>query len=604
MQDTIFEYVKREEAAYALPITVIDGWEWSMKNHIRLSKLYKNSQFSNGNDDKSRDDKPFRNIVRPILNVQYRTEGFDVSDISLFVDNEDDYFKSFLVRKYHDQWAIDNDIDDFIDDVNESRVDYGGALVRDVDNKCPELIPLDTIAFCDQTNILSGPIGIKHFFSPDELQKFASVGWGDTAHGADVSIQEAIVLARSEKIPDAQDGKANRTPGKYIECYEVNGVLKESWLDNKAGDANKYVRQMQILLFYTDTEGNKKGLTLYKGRQADGTFKMFLRDKIQGRALGFGGVEELFDSQVWANYNEITMKGMLDAASKVILASTDPSIKTKHPTGLKGLDNLDVIDVEDGKQLTQVNTQPANYELFDKAASDWEDHARTVGAANDAVLGETPPSGTPFKSQQLITAQGLGLHDYRRGKYATFMGRVYKDWVLPHIVADMTKGTTFLGELSMKELQQVAESFTTCEVNDVIKKKILAGEELIPTQIDSLRVQIRSQFMKRGSKQFFKIFKDEMKDVPISVHVSIAGKQKDLDKITDKLVNIVRQIIAAPQILDDPRMADLFNQIIEYSGLSPIDFGMQIAPGAKQAAPPAPAPTPVIPTPAPAPVAA
>ncbi len=601
MED-IFDFVKQEEAAYALPITVVDGWEWNMKEHIRLSKLYKNSQFSNGNDEKSRDDKPFKNIVRPILNVQYRTEGFDVKDVVLYIDNEDEYFKSFLVKKYHDRWATENGIDEFIDEVNESKVDYGGALVRDVAKKCPVIVPLETIAFCDQTNVLKGPLGIKHFFSPSELQGFASVGWGDTSKGADCTIEEAIILAKNEKIPDAQDGKANRTPGKYIECYEVNGVLKESWLKAN-GNPDKYVRQMQILMFYTDENGQKKGLKLYAGRAPEGTFKMFLRDKVHGRALGCGGVEELFDPQVWTNSDEITMREMLIAASKIILKTTDTTLKAKHPHGLKNMDQLEIVDIEDGKDIGQVNTTPVNFALFERKVSEWEDQARTMGAANDAVLGENPASGTPFKLQNLVTQQGLGLHEYRRGKYAAFMGGVYTDWILVHVKNDLVQGAKFLEELSLKELQQVADSLVTCQTNDIIKEKILHGLEIVPADIENLKTGIREQFMKKGSKHFLEIYKGEMQDVPISIQVSIAGKQKDLDKVTDKFVNIVRQIIAAPQILDDPRMAELFNQIIEYSGLSPIDFGMAMPKKPmQQIAPPqnvVPS-TRVIPTPAPA----
>ena len=598
----IFSFIKEEEAAYELPITVIDGWEWNMKKHIRLSKLYKHSQFSQGNDDKARDDKPFRNIVRPILNVQYRTEGFDVKDVVLYIDNEDQYFKSFLVKKYHDRWAEKHHLDEFIDKVNEERTDYGASLVRDVDKEAPEVIPLDKIAFCDQTNILSGPLGLKHFFSPDELQGFASVGWGDTKKGATCTIQEAINLAKSEKIPDAQDGKSNRTPGKYIECYEVNGVMPEDWL-KADGDPDKYVRQMQILMFYTDTEGKKQGLKLYAGRQAEGTFKVIQRGSgIYGRALDWGGVEELFDAQVWANYDEIIMKGMLDAASKIIIKTTDPAMKQKHPTGLKDLDNLSIVEVEDGKDAGVMDTTPRNYAMFERKVAEWEEHARTMGSANEAVLGQSPSSGTPFKLQNLVTQQGLGLHEYRRGKLATAIFYVYTDWILQHIKVDLNKGAKFLETLSMKELQTIADSFVQYEANQIIKKKILAGEEITPAMVDKAKADIRMSFMKRGNKHFLQIFENEMADVPIAVRVSVDGKQKDFDKITDKLVNIIRQIIAAPQILDDPRMADLFNQIIEFSGFSPIDFGMPVAKVAPQIQPPAqviPA-TPVIPTPAPA----
>lgn len=601
MPDDIFAFVKQEESAYALPIEVIDGWEWSMKEHIRLSKLYKNSQFGQGNDSKQRDDKPFRNIVKPVLNVQYRTEGFDVKDIALYVDNEDEYFKSFLLKKYHDRWAQDKGIDEFIDDVNESKVDYGGALVRDVEGDAPEMVPLETIAFCDQTNMLGGPIGIKHFYAPDELQRFQSRNWGNPAFGATITIEEAIVLAKSGKKPSSNKGET-KTPGKYVECYEVHGMLPESWL-RKGGSPDKYIRQMHILLYYYDKDGKKQGLTLFAGREQEGIFKVFLRDKIQGRALGCGGVEELFDPQVWANYNEIVMKGMLDAASKVIIKTTDTTMKAKHPTGLKDLDNLSIVDVEEGKDAGVMDTTPRSFALFEKKVNEWEQVGRTIGAANEAVLGESPASGTPFKLQALVTTQGLGLHEYRRGKYASWMGGVYRDWVIPRLSKDIANGKKFLEELSLRELQEIADRIAACQIEDIKKEKILSGQVIVNSDLARVEQEIKARFMKKGSKQFLEVLKGEFSEQPIGVQVSIAGKQKDLDKITDKVVNIIRQIIATPAILDDPRMARLFNEIIELSGLSPIDFSAPMpvkAPAPAAPAAPAQPAAPFIPTPAPA----
>lgn len=606
MPKTIFEFVKQEETAFVLPITVVDGWEWNMKEHIRLTTLYKNSQFSNGNDTVSRDDKPFKNIVRPILDLQYRTEGFDVKDIVLYVDNEDYYFKSFLTERYHGRWAVQNEMDTFIDDVVESYADYGGALIKDIDKKKPEIVPLPSIAFCDQTNMLGSPFGLKHFYGPDELMAFEGQGWGDKKNGATCTLEEAIILSETNKVPDAQTGKQNQTPGKYVEVYEVHGMMPAHWLPNDSKKKTKFVRQMQIVMFYVDQNGKKQGLTLYAGREKDGLFKQLIRNKIFGRALGMGGVEELFDAQVWTNYSEIVKKGMLDAAMKTILKTTDPTIKGKHPRGLKNLENLEIIEVEDGKDITKIDTSPTNYALFEKMTNDWEIHAQMLGAANDAILGENPPAGTPFKLQNLITNEARGLHDYRRGKVATFIEVVYRDWVLPDIQKDISNGAKFLQELSLDELHQVSDALVICQSNYYIKEMILAGEDVTPVKVEAARQKIRTEFMKKGSKHFLEIFKNEMDNLPLDVRIDVVSKQKDLDKITDKLVNIFRQIIAAPQILDDPRMAKLFNKIIEASGLSPIDFGMAIpkpAAPAPQTAPAnvvqPPAPTAVIPTSAP-----
>ena len=79
--------------------------------------------------------------------------------------------------------------------------------------------------------------------------------------------------------------------------------------------------------------------------------------------------------------------------------------------------------------------------------------------------------------------------------------------------------------------------------------------------------------MAKGNKRFFKIFKDELKDTPLEIFTNIAGKQKNLALLTDKVVNVLRQFIATPEIRNDPEMVRLLNTILESSGMSPIMFG-------------------------------
>src|SRR3990167_9672534 len=122
----IYSFIRAAEENFKLPIAITENWEWSEYKHLNLTQLYKNSVYSTGKSD----DRPFKNITRPILNLQYRAEGFDVKDIELFVNDAKNYHKSFLVKKYHDErWVRQNNINTFIDELVESYVDYGGALV-------------------------------------------------------------------------------------------------------------------------------------------------------------------------------------------------------------------------------------------------------------------------------------------------------------------------------------------------------------------------------------------------------------------------------------------------------------------------------------------
>lgn len=567
----IFSMITAEEAAYAVPITVIDGWDWSMKEHIRLSVLYKNSQKATGNSQADRDYSPVKNIVRPILNLRYRTEGFDVKDIGIYVDDMYSYFKSFIIAKYHDEFADEKEIDCFIDTMLETWVTFGGMILMERDNDIPSVPPLETIAFCDQTNMLGGPIGFHHFYSPSELKGMEAQGWGDKKNGATVTIDEAIILSTETKTPDAQSGVQVKTPGKYLKAYAVLGSMPESWLGKNLA-SEKYVYQLQVVAFIKDDKGNKTNITLYKGKISEDTLTQFVPEKIYGRALGFGGVEELFEPQVWTNYSEQKKLEMLDAAAKVIHLTTDETFKARQ--SLQDLPAEAVLYLQEGKKMERMNNTNPNFALFERATADWEAHAQQMGAANDSIMGKSPAAGTPFKLQELVTIESHGLHDWRQGRFAAFVQKVYRKSIIPKMLKELFKGKVFLSELTLDELQKVSESLVNCKANEIIKKKILNGEQIDPIEIEYEKERVRQSFMRGGSKKFIQALQGEFENEPTNVKINIAGKKKDMEKMTDKVVNVFRQIIANPAVLDDPRMASLFNQILEYSGLSPIDFGM------------------------------
>lgn len=567
----IFSYITAEEAAYKLPVNISD-WDWSMADHIKTSFFYKHGRLLTGNSD----NKPVKNIVRPILNLQYRTEDIDVKDIQLYVEDADMYHLSFLVKKYHDDvYLLENDLDSFIDEAKEENIDYGAVLVEKGKYPKPEVNHLQTIAFCDQTDILAGPICFKLFLSPDQLLDMEEKGWGKEENGADISLQDLLVLSEDQKKD--QKGNTTKTPGKYVELYRLHGSLPANWLDENA-NPDKYVYQMQIVAFYQNEKNEKKGVCLFKKKDKKTRFKVFKRDPVYGRALGFGGVEELFEPQVWVNYDNIRMKDLLDAASKIILTSDDQSVAARHPSGLKNLKNLEIVTTADGKTIKQLDTFPRNINLFEKSIQEWEAHAQQTGAANDSIMGDNPNSGTPFKLQELVTSEAHGLHDYRQGKYAKFLEEVYRDWLIPDMIEKITQGKTFLSSLSLEEMQEVVDKVVNYETNQKIIEDTLNGKAINPQEIEIYKQEVRDGFMK-DNKKFLTILKEELKDASVKIKINISGKQKRLSTMVDKLVNVFRQVMSSvnPQtgtsVLDDPRMAKIFNEILEYSGISPVDFG-------------------------------
>ena len=561
----VFDYILQEETDFRTrKIPLGSNWEWNMFSHIDKSFMMKNSQYMFGDNESMK--RPVKNIILPIANVNYRSEGFDVKNIELYVDNADKYNLSAISRKFHNRWALKYSIDTAIDDSVASYYDYGLILVKNENDKRPVIIDLKKeLAFCNQTDVLSGAICLKHTYSIDELQ--------DMDNKWDSKELERAIRMASKSSQDA-NGREIRVNTKGLEIYELHGVFPESWLGKeKLGDEwedkGKYVRQLHVITYYVDQNEDKKGITLYKGKISN-KFKALKRDKISGRACGRGGIEELFHPQTWTNYSEIHLQQMLEATSKVITKTNDKKLAQNNDLGK--VKHNQIIYLEDGKTWEQMPIQPLNKVAFDNYVNTWEQNARIIGSASDPALGLNPVSGTPLGTTQIVTQEGHGIHEYRRGQIATFWGEIYRDWVLQYIVDDINKGDEWLDEFSIDELKEIAKSISTKYANQKIKDIYLSGKTIDETERDALVETIKESFLQGGKQRFIKLMKDDFKDIPLSVKFNIANKQKNLYEVVSKLNGVFQTIFRNPQVLEQPGMAELFNSIIEQSGLDPFNF--------------------------------
>jgi hypothetical protein len=560
----ITTYIQGEEKAFrTTKIPISDNYDWSFYEHVQRCKNVANAKYHTGPDDGNR---PYDDLVTPIINVAFRTEGFDVKDIVPYVNDAVNYHKSFLVKKYHPKWARKHELDTLIDQAVEGSIIYDLVVFKNIDN-VPEIVPLESIAFCDQTNVLSGPICIKHQYSVQDLLEFKGK-WNSE------KIDEAIIMARQSK--GVVNGKDAKTPGKYIEVYELRGDLPEDWLDEN-GSSDKYVPQLQIVCLHTKDDGSKDKITLYKGKSKKMTevFDALKIDQVRshGRACGRSIVETLFEEQVWNNYSAIKIKEYLDSAINVFISDSDDL----GNQNISQLNKNTILKQEKGASTQRLSSSLENLPSFTNHQETMKQNARIKGSASEAQLGVNPTSGTPFKLQDLVVQQGQGIHEYRQGKIATFFAdRLYKNWILKSLVADMNKGDKWLDDLTLEELQYVAEAVGTKEANRKAVKLVLnkkPKDEISQDEIVAYRDMVKDQWMKGGNKRFLEIIKDELKNLDVDVFVNIAGKQAYLSQNADKLTNIIREVLRNPQAFQQvPGIGKTLNELLEKSGLSPINF--------------------------------
>lgn len=562
-----FDYIIAEQNNYkTVRVPITDSVDWNMPEHIERCFNVSNGWYHKGKNDGTR---PYQDIVTPIVNVAQRSEGFDVKDIVPFVNQPDSDHLSFLIKKYHPKWARKHELDTFIDELVTSSVVYDLALVKNVNKQRPELVPLQKIAFCDQTDIMSGPICLKHQYPIQQLDEFKGK-WDDS------KIDEAITMALSEKVQANQNKTKVKTPGKYIEVFELRGHLPESWL-KEDGDLLKFIPQMHIVCFYTSDDGSKNGITLYKGKdkKLSDTYKSLVLNPVFGRACGKSIVETLFDPQVWMNYSAQKIKNLLDSAITLFQTSDEEIAGQK----LSELANNTILKHSPNNPLSKVDGTLQNLPAFTNYQVGMENNARVLGSASDAQLGTNPVSGTPFALQQLVVQQGQGIHEFRQGKIATFFADVlYRDFILEMLTIDLNKGTTFSDELSLDELQWVTSRIVEKQVEDDIKQRIIKTG-IVPTkqQREEMKKTLSETLRNKGNKKFLEVVKDELKNIPMDVMVNIKGKQKYMAQNADKITNMIKFVLSnAEAIAQFPDIGKSINQLLEESGMSAIDFATTI----------------------------
>ncbi|MCK4518292.1 hypothetical protein KAT92_05950 [Candidatus Babeliales bacterium] len=446
--------------------------------------------------------------------------------------------------------------------------------MKDIKGVRPEVVDLSTLAFCNQIDILAGPLCIQHDFTVSQLVEFKGKWDAD-------KIDEAIIQSNeSRKIQMANDRTA-KMPGKNIEVFELRGNLPAKWRNPEA-EAHEYEDAAYYVCYYDDAEGVKHGITLFEGKDKPlrDNFKALKIDTVRskGRACGKSVVERLFEPQVWNNYAGIKIKDLLDSAINVFQTDSEKFGNQK----LSDLKNNTILKHEPGRPITKVDGSLQNIGALAEHQAKTENSARELGSASDASLGRNPTSGTPFSLEALVVQEGQGIHDYRQGKIATFFADIlYPDLILPYLVKEMNGGKTFSDELSLDELTEISEIVAQNEAEREIMEMILDGKVPPPEVRDQLIELKKTEFMKKGSRRFMEIMKDELDDLPVEVMINIKGKQKRMAENADKITNIIREIIANPQAFSQiPGIGKAFNELLEDSGMSPIDFSQITATGA------------------------
>jgi hypothetical protein len=346
------------------------------------------------------------------------------------------------------------------------------------------------------------------------------------------------------------------------------------------GKEDEYERQMHVIVLNESEKNNVTGVTLYGGIEDEDPYKYLPWEEVDGRALGVGVVEDLFEAQVWTNYSVKQKKDMLDLAGKILFQTADSSVAAKNI--LTDLESGTIITTAPNLPISQVNNVPASLPAFSELIDEWNTQAERVSSTPAALTGEDMPSGQPFRLAALLNQEAGSMFVYRQQEAGIFITEIYQDWILPFLVRKIRQDKELVAELERDELESVANALAQHEAFKMAKQKILSGEIVTPEQMNTVFETVKASHLSSGTRRTFSLIEDMFKDWEGKIEVITTGEQKNKAVMLETLFNIFQVVAKNPGVLQDPVLRRLFNQIVEAAGYSPLLLDGPNGPAANQ----------------------
>jgi len=372
------------------------------------------------------------------------------------------------------------------------------------------------------------------------------------------------------------------TNADYIELYEVHGEFPLSFLTGNDKDAEIFTQQMHVISYVGDGKGKFDDFTLVSGREKKNPYMITHLIEEDGRVMGIGAVEHLFEAQWMVNHSVKAIKDQLDLASKLIFQTSDGSFVGQNV--LQAIETGDIMIHSPNQPLTQIANNSHDITSLQNYSSQWQTLAQQITSTPDAISGGTMPSGTAYRQVAVLNQEVHNFFDMMIENKALYLENMLREYIIPHLKTKFNTSEEIAATLGMEDITKLDQMYIKSEtnriINDTNKQAILSGKLAEPIDESAIQGQVKDMLMEQGSQRFIKpseiedtTWNDIFKEIEYTSNVEITNEASNKAERLATLTELLQTIAKSPQILQDPNGKLFFNKILEESSvISPIQF--------------------------------
>jgi len=537
-------------------VEITRGYIFRYQNLIRKIELYRSSKFISGERDSEGYKKYFFNVCNPQAGNVTKFIDLDVKDVLFRSKAGQDRLKTTILTEAFRYYAKKEKFGLLLNEISEQLPIWGHVILRKYKDKIKRLHLRDV--FWDQSvkDIHSSPYLIfRHYFQPADLDKMKAKGWNKASidkineEGRKAKVSDILVYEYMAEFPNAWVGKKGSGYTRGVVFLATNQNQINYNQDHRHGQRRISIKE--VLFAQPIEEYPVKEL------------KMF---EVEGRAIGLGVFEMLFDVQ--ERSNEITNQraSSMRMSTKSIFQTRDSLVQSNI---MDDVLNGEIMKVQ--SEITPIQNQEKNLQAYQQEDESLLRFTRNIANAQEVLTGESLPSGTPFRLGALLQQNASALFGYIREKYGLFVKEIVEDWILPDFTPEALK-KQILEVQNQDLIEQINERDINRRVNDSIKGFVLKnGYYPRQSEVETLKNFMRTQ---QEPVKFMDIAKDYLK-VEYDVDVVVTDEQENTAQKVESLTNTIQLLAQNPNAMVDPGLKKVLNELLELTGVS-----SRVVPGA------------------------
>lgn len=592
MSDSILARIRKEKQDFDLnEVEVSPGYKFNQRKTLQRIENYLFSRFESGPLDEDGWTKPFYNVVRKPCTVASKEIDLDTKDI-IVRPQQGDYTTAEIMAEDLKQWMKD---EGFAADLNEYAdlcPQFGTVVIKKVRDRLrtvnlKTLIVTNTQAkSLDHTNIIE-----PHCYAREEfLAEAKKLGWDadkvaevlaayDAAGVVDIEVDERYGWVKRSDLQDGLQGK-EADEMVYTMCLAAGTALVEKIAPQKDGDPELT---------------KEKGVVLMHAEIAEHPYREWHWSRMNGRWLGVGFVEMLFDAQVRANENAYYKAKALGWIGVHFFFSDDDTITRNLLNDAK---NGDIIRGAKGSQLMEVQMQERNLAYYGSEENRWDKNVADLTFSPDVISGEGLPSGTPARSAIISDQNVKRYFDRKREDFGIFVKDLIENDIMPLFMKDKKEAHTFSFSGSGMDRDALEQRILNTRMVAIFED-YLTKRKRLPSMSEWQRALMTERQKIAGASTLdIKIPEGAYDNLKYRLDVVITKENEDTDSMLAGRQTVLKIMAMNPGIATSPVTRPLFLEIANLMGVKnlslPTEAEISSTPGnlLPPGAPGSPAPAP------------